>query len=82
MRLKRQGSHRGNIPDLRFSDTLDTKTKGDRKMATNNYNFGDPRKLFELWKELTGEDLLNDEKDHLDDHKDLPKKAKEAKMKC
>ncbi|MCL4320900.1 MAG: hypothetical protein M1427_06630 [Candidatus Thermoplasmatota archaeon] len=51
-------------------------------MATNNYNFGDPRKLFELWKELTGEDLLNDEKDHLDDHKDLPKKAKEAKMKC
>lgn len=32
-----------------------------RKMPESRYNFGDPRRLFQLWKELTGEDLL----DHL-----------------
>lgn len=51
-------------------------------MTNNNYNFGDPRKLFELWKELTGEDLLNNEKGMTDDPKALPKKAKEVKMRC
>ena len=29
-------------------------------MAESRYNYGDPRRLFQLWKELTGEDLLDD----------------------
>ncbi len=31
-------------------------------MVNNKYIFGDPRKLFERWKELTGEDLTIDTK--------------------
>ena len=29
-------------------------------MTDNHYSFNDPKLLFELWKELTGEDLLID----------------------
>lgn len=30
------------------------------KMANGEYKYSDPRRLFELWKELTGEDLLSE----------------------
>lgn len=29
-------------------------------MAENRYDFSDPRRLFRLWKELSGEDLYNE----------------------
>ncbi|EQB68930.1 MAG: hypothetical protein AMDU5_GPLC00005G0003 [Thermoplasmatales archaeon Gpl] len=29
-------------------------------MTESKYDFRDPRRLFELWKELTGEDLLSE----------------------
>lgn len=29
-------------------------------MTQNNYRYAEPKLLFELWKELTGEDLLTD----------------------
>ena len=32
-------------------------------MTDSKFDFRDPRRLFELWKELTGEDLLNKELD-------------------
>ena len=28
---------------------------------TDSYTYNSPKRLFELWKELTGEDLLNGE---------------------
>lgn len=32
-------------------------------MTESKFDFRDPRRLFELWKELTGEDLLNQSDD-------------------
>lgn len=40
--------------------TLKLKEEERREMTESKYDFRDPRRLFELWKELTGEDLLSE----------------------